>query len=112
MSLLTILLTPLQQHGIHWRYHPLRNYLRMTFTTHHSGYMMKMTSAAQYLEYLKGKFETLKSSGSVVKAEQIPGKDFIVLTQDNVRQCGIIIKVNDDGLIARADMMPLQFCNR
>ena len=81
---------------------------------HYSSFWVydEMTSAAQYLEYLKGKFETLKSSGSVVKAEQIPGKDFIVLTQDNVRQCGIIIKVNDDGLIARADMMPLQFCNR
>ena len=80
---------------------------------HYSSFWVynEMTSAREYLEYLKGKFETLKRSGSVVKAEQIPGKDFIVLTQDNVRQCGIIIKVNDDGFIARADMMPLQFCN-
>ena len=89
---------------------PIEKLLARDF--HYSSFWVydEMTSAREYLEYLKGKFATLKRSGSVVKAEQIPGRDFIVLTQDNVGQCGIIIKVNDDGLIARADMMPLQFC--
>ena len=79
---------------------------------HYSSFWVleQMTTAEQYLDYLKGKFATLRRSGSLVKAEHIPGKDFIILTQDNRNRCGIILTVNDLGLIARADMMPIEFC--
>ena len=79
---------------------------------HYSSFWVleEMTSAKQYLDYLKGKFATLRRSGSLVKAEHIPGRDFIILTQDNRNRCGIILTVNDLGLIARADMMPIEFC--
>lgn len=33
-------------------------------------------------------------------------------TQDHIRKCGIILIINDEGLISRADMMPLEFCEK
>ena len=79
---------------------------------HYSSFWVleEMTIDEQYLDYLKGKFATLRRSGSLVKAEYIPGRDFIILTQDNRNRCGIILTVNDQGLITRADMMPIEFC--
>lgn len=79
---------------------------------HYSSFWVleEMTSAKQYLDYLKGKFATIGRTGSVVQAEHVPERNFIVLTQDNKRKCGIILTINDDGLIARAEMMPIEFC--
>lgn len=79
---------------------------------HYSSFWVieEMTSAEQYLNYLKGKFATIRRTGSEIKAEYVSGRDYIILTQDNARKCGIIIIVNDHGLIARADMMPVEFC--
>jgi hypothetical protein len=79
---------------------------------HYSSFWVleEMTTAAQYLTYLRGKFNTIRKTGSVINAEQIPGKNFIVLMQDGIRKSGIILTINNDDMILRADMMPLEFC--
>ena len=81
---------------------------------HYSSFWVleEMISAEEYLDYLKSKFATIRRTGSVVLAEYFPERNFIVLTQDHIRKCGIILTINDKGLISRADMMPLEFCEK
>lgn len=69
-----------------------------------------MHGKEEYLGYLRGKFNAIKSSGSVVKAivyyQEAIDKHVVVLSQDGTRESSIELFV-EDGLIVKMWMRPL-----
>lgn len=69
-----------------------------------------MHGKEEYLGYLRGKFNAIKSSGSVVKAiayyQEAIDKHVVVLSQDGARESAIELFVKD-GLIVKMWMRPL-----
>lgn len=69
-----------------------------------------MYGKERYLDYLRGKFNAIKSSGSVVKAkvyyQEVIGKHVVVLNQDGARESAIELFVKD-RLIVKMWMRPL-----
>ena len=69
-----------------------------------------MYGKEQYLDYLRGKFNAIKSSGSVVKAkiyyQEAIDKHVVVLNQDGARESAIELFVKD-GLIVKMWMRTL-----
>ena len=79
---------------------------------HYSSFYVfaEIKSKDEYLNYLRGKFQAIKTSGSKVVANVIPNRDLIRLIQNDSRVAVLDVKL-DGGLIARADMMPPEFYN-
>ena len=69
-----------------------------------------MYGKERYLDYLRGKFNAIRSSRSVVKAkvyyQEAIGKHVVVLNQDGARESAIELFVKD-GLIVKMWMRPL-----
>ena len=69
-----------------------------------------MYGKEQYLDYLRGKFNAIKSSGSVVKAkiyyQEAIDKHVVILNQDGARESAIELFVKD-GLLVKMWMRPL-----
>ena len=61
-----------------------------------------MKGKEKYLDYLSRKFETIKTSGSKVKADvwfqEAIGKHVVLLNQDGIRSCALEITLTDDGV--------------
>ena len=70
----------------------------------------EIKSKDEYLNYLRGKFQAIKTSGSKVVANVIPNRNLIKLIQGESRVAVLDVKL-DEGLIIRADMMPPEFYN-
>lgn len=70
----------------------------------------EIKSKEEYLYYLMGKFKAIKTTGSKVVADVIPGRQLIKLIQDESRVAVLDVRL-DEGLIARADMMLPDFYN-
>ncbi len=87
----------------------LAPYLKEDF--HYSSFWVydEIKTSAEYLEYLSGKFNSILNSGSKVIASMANSrKPTIIIQQDNGKQVAIILEV-ENGLVARADMMPIEF---
>ena len=73
----------------------------------------KMTSAAQYVDYITGKIQTLKKENIVIKTSMMHirdwGKPCLVLEQEpDIKTC-LFVERSQNGLIAKMDMMPKGF---
>lgn len=79
---------------------------------HYSSFYVfaEIKSKDEYLNYLRGKFQAIKTKGSKVVANVIPNRNLIKLIQGDSRVAVLDVKF-DEGLIARADMMPPEFYN-
>lgn len=88
----------------------LEPYLSDNFVYESVWVLETMHGKAKYLDYLRGKFNAIKSSGSVVKAivyyQEAIDKHVVVLSQDGARESAIELFVKD-GLIVKMWMRPL-----
>lgn len=83
-------------------------YLKNDF--HYSSFYVydEITSAAKYLDYLSGKFQTIQESGSNVRAFKTNCRRSIFIQQDDKEPSALILEI-EDGVAVRADMMPKEF---
>ena len=73
----------------------------------------EMTSAAQYVDYITGKIQTLKKENIVIKTSMMHIRDWgepcLVLEQGpDIKTC-LFVERSKNGLIAKMDMMPKGF---
>ena len=73
----------------------------------------EMTSAAQYVDYITGKIQTLKNENIVIKTSMMHIRDWgepcLVLEQDPDIETCLFVERSKNGLIAKMDMMPKGF---
>ena len=56
-----------------------------------------------YAEYIRGKFDAIKKSGSQLNIHEVPGHDAIAISQDGNEPAYYIIKI-EDGKIVKGDL--------
>ena len=73
----------------------------------------EMTSAAQYVDYITRKIQTLKNENIVIKTSMMHirawGEPCLVLEQDPDIETCLFVERSKNGLIAKMDMMPKGF---
>lgn len=88
----------------------LEAYISDNFVYESVWVLESMHGKEPYLDYLRGKFNAIKSSGSVVKAkvyyQEAIDKHVVILNQDGVRESAIELFVKD-GLLFKMWMRPL-----
>lgn len=56
-----------------------------------------------YANYIRGKFETIKRSGSQLDVQEVPGRKAISISQDGKKPAYYVIKIKD-GKIVKGDL--------
>ena len=56
-----------------------------------------------YAEYIRGKFDAIRKSGSHLDIREVPGHDAIAISQDGNEPAYYIIKI-EDGKIVKGDL--------
>ena len=56
-----------------------------------------------YAEYIRGKFDAIRKSGSQLNIREVPGHDAIAISQDGKAPAYYIIKI-EDGKIVKGDL--------
>ena len=73
----------------------------------------EMKSAEQYVDYITGKIQTLKSENIVIKTSMMHIKEWgepcLVLEQEPDIETCLFVERSKNGLIAKMDMMPKGF---
>ena len=57
-----------------------------------------------YVDYLQGKFNAIKKSGSKLEIKEAPGRNAIAIRQDDKESAFYIIQIKD-GKIVKGDLM-------
>ena len=57
-----------------------------------------------YVDYIRGKFSTIKKSGSKLTIHEVPGRNAIAIVQDGNEPVFYIIEIKD-GKIVKGDLM-------
>ena len=61
-----------------------------------------------YADYIRGKFNTIKRTGSKIDVQEIPKRNAIALSQDSKEPIYYIIKI-EDGKIIKGDLTAFLF---
>lgn len=73
-----------------------------------SMWVFESLDCSGYADYIRGKFDTIKSTGSIIDVSEVPNRNAISLSQDGKEPIYYIIKI-EDGKIIKGDMTAFLF---
>lgn len=73
-----------------------------------SMWVFESLDCSGYADYIRGKFDTIKRTGSKIDVSEVPNRNAISLSQDGKEPIYYIIKI-EDGKIIKGDMTAFLF---